>query len=294
MAPEEQEQQAADSQEAVLYCAHCGTRNDADTYSCDRCGERIYLPDPRQPPPLGLAECPKCLTANETRATYCVKCGSPLANAARITVGSAQGRARPAPHTEPGGIRISRRPREEPQDVPRQTESQRHRSAAEERVGRERQERERRLREQREQEIAQARAREQDQERSRRRGADMQEPRADEVNDSGKRSARLPGSARGWNTAAFLIGPIWGPANGVWLGILGLLFLALPLSLGLRLALYLGYGAFLGLRGNELAWRSKRWTSIEHFKRVQQLWMLLSLVVNLIVLFIILPLMSGS
>ena len=109
-------------------------------------------------------------------------------------------------------------------------------------------------------------------------------------NDSGTKSAKLPPSARGWNTAAFLIGPIWGPANGVWLGIVGLVFLALPesvLEIGWRLSLYLAYGVFLGFRGNEMAWRARRWKSLDHFKRVQQMWMFVALIVNIALIFIV-------
>jgi H+/Cl- antiporter ClcA len=57
--------------------------------------------------------------------------------------------------------------------------------------------------------------------------------------------------------------------------------------MGVKFTLYLLYGAFLGLRGNELAWRAKRWRSLAHFKQVQQQWMLVALVVNLVLLFVI-------
>ncbi len=37
---------------------------------------------------------------------------------------------------------------------------------------------------------------------------------------------------------------------------------------------YLGFlvAIYLGIKGRELAWRNKRWQSVEHFKRVQRLW----------------------
>lgn len=248
------------------FCAHCGTENAKDVYSCDRCGERIYLPDPKSPPALGLVECQQCVTANETRASYCVKCGSSLANAARISVLGGGESARRAPHSEPDGIRVS--PRGRDPVIRRRSEPERHLPGS----GPESEE----LREA-------ARAGVTEQER-------QQEESSAGENTSGTRSARLPQSARGWNTAAFLIGPIWGPANGVWLGVVGLTFLFIPesiLTLGLRFTLYLAYGAFLGFRGNEMAWRARRWASLEQFRKVQQQWMLLALVVNLALLFLI-------
>lgn len=272
------------------FCAHCGTENAADVYSCDRCGERIYLPDPKYPPPLGLVECQKCVTANEARASYCTKCGSTLANAARISVLGGGESARRAPHSEPGGIRVS--PRGRDPAVRRRPDPERNLPGTGQEpapdepsppAGRTRQPE----REQEQREAARARADEQERQEA--------ESSAEE-NTSGMRSARLPQSARGWNTAAFLIGPIWGPANGVWIGVIGLTFLAIPenvLTLGLRFTLYLAYGAFLGFRGNEMAWRARRWASLEQFKKVQQQWMLLALVVNLVLLFLIPILLRG-
>ena len=127
-----------------------------------------------------------------------------------------------------------------------------------------------------------------DRERAREMAQERQREQSDsepETNDSGTRSARLPRSARGWNTAAFLLGPVWGPANGVWLGVIGLVFLFLPfLDIPTRMILYLAFGALLGLKGNEMAWKARRWNSVEHFKRIQQAWMMFALVVNIILL----------
>lgn len=272
------------------FCAHCGTENSKDVYSCDRCGERIYLPDINLPPPLGLVECQQCLTANEARASYCVKCGSSLSNAARISVLGGGDGARRAPHSEPGGIRVSQRGRDpavrrapEPKRVsPDRVPSEPAKPPPATRARQPEQEQEQR-------EAARAKAGEQER---------QQAESAEGENTSGTRSARLPQSARGWNTAAFLIGPVWGPANGVWIGVIGLAFFLIPdslltlipdslLTLGLRFTLYLAYGAFLGFRGNEMAWRARRWASLEQFKKVQQQWMLLALVVNLVLLFVI-------
>lgn len=268
------------------YCAHCGTANEVDAYACDRCGEHIFLPDPMQPPPMGLAECPKCLTSNVSRASYCVKCGSSMVNAARINVlGGSEG-GRNAPHARPGGIRISSRSREEVRaraSEGRSNERERERRQREESGAADsdtRQERERKDREW---------ARSQAQERK----SQQRESESGE-NDSGTRSARLPRSARGWNTAAFLLGPVWGPANGVWLGVIGLVFLFIPVDVSMRLIMYLAFGALLGIKGNEMAWRAKRWSSVEQFKKIQQQWMLFALIVNIALLIGMATVFSGD
>ncbi len=254
------------------FCSHCGTQNDSDAYSCERCGELIYQPDPNRPPPLGLIECSRCLASNEVRASYCVKCGQSLADSARITVIGAD-TSRRAPRSQPGGIRISSRGRETPPQ----------RSPGRAEADRQSQRRERNPQQQKPDRRDGARAK-----AEKLKQQELEDSRRE--NDSGTKSAKLPPSARGWNTAAFLIGPVWGPANGVWLGILGLVFLAIPesvLEIGWRLSLYLAYGVFLGFRGNELAWRARRWSSLEHFKRVQQQWMIVALIVNIALIFVV-------
>jgi hypothetical protein len=211
-----------------------------------------------------------------------------MANAARITVFSSGDSARQAPHSRPGGIRLSARSREgaSPQRRPETGPSaDEHAKAAE---------RERRAEQRKAEERAaagrQARSEQErgDRQWARGRAEERQRERQDpgaESNDSGTKSAKLPRSARGWNTAAFLLGPVWGPANGVWIGVVGIVVFFIPnLDFSLQLMIYLAFGALLGIKGNQLAWRAKRWSSIEHFKKVQQLWMMFALVVNIFLL----------
>ncbi|MBM3957711.1 MAG: zinc ribbon domain-containing protein [Gemmatimonadetes bacterium] len=68
-----------------MYCAHCGTENEAGAYACLRCGERLYAPDTEHAPPLGLVGCPKCSASNEAHARHCWKCGASLDSAVRIS-----------------------------------------------------------------------------------------------------------------------------------------------------------------------------------------------------------------
>ncbi|MFC2002986.1 B-box zinc finger protein [Chloroflexota bacterium] len=81
-------------------------------------------------------------------------------------------------------------------------------------------------------------------------------------NTSGQGSlAMIPEGIRGWNWGAFLLNWIWGVGNSVWIALLALI----P---------YLGFimVILLGVKGNEWAWRYKKWDSIEHFKRTQSTW----------------------
>ena len=73
--------------------------------------------------------------------------------------------------------------------------------------------------------------------------------------------AVIPHEIRGWNWGAFLFGPLWGICNSVWISLLGLI----P---GLNLVMFF----VLGAKGNEWAWQSKRWDSVEHFRKTQRSW----------------------
>jgi len=81
-------------------------------------------------------------------------------------------------------------------------------------------------------------------------------------NTSGQgKLATIPEEIRGWNWGAFLLNWIWGIGNNVWIALLTLIpyvNIIMPFV--------------LGVKGNEWAWRNRKWDSIEHFKRVQRNW----------------------
>jgi len=82
------------------------------------------------------------------------------------------------------------------------------------------------------------------------------------VNTSGAgKAAVLPPGVKGWSWGAFLWNWIWAPFNRTWIGLL-----ALVPYIGIIVVFY------LGIKGRELAWRNKRWDSLEHFNRVQRSW----------------------
>jgi hypothetical protein len=79
-------------------------------------------------------------------------------------------------------------------------------------------------------------------------------------NTSGQGSASaLPDELKGWNWGAFFLNWIWGIGNNVWIALITFI-------LGWIWAIV------LGIKGNEWAWKHKKWDSVEHFKRTQRKW----------------------
>lgn len=70
-----------------------------------------------------------------------------------------------------------------------------------------------------------------------------------------------PPEARKWNWGAFLLGPIWGIGNKVWIALLALIpFIGWIMNI------------ILGIKGSEWAWEAKEWRDLEHFRRTQRKW----------------------
>jgi hypothetical protein len=94
-------------------------------------------------------------------------------------------------------------------------------------------------------------------------------------NTSGQCNASaVPSEIKGWNWGAFGLNFIWAIGNRTWVGLLTLV----PIF-GIVMAVVLGF------KGNEWAWKNKRWKSIDHFKSVQKIWSLWG--VSLFILFIV-------
>jgi len=73
--------------------------------------------------------------------------------------------------------------------------------------------------------------------------------------------AVIPEEIRGWNWGAFLLTWIWGLGNSVFISLLALIpYVSIVVAI------------VLGVKGNEWAWRNRKWDSIEHFKRTQSTW----------------------
>jgi hypothetical protein len=84
------------------------------------------------------------------------------------------------------------------------------------------------------------------------------------VNNSGQgnifdESVPVPPEIKGWNWGAFILSPFWPFSNKVWIGLLTWI-------VGWPIAIILGF------KGNEWAWKSRRWESIAQFKAHQRGW----------------------
>ena len=244
-----------------IFCAHCGTENHNEVYSCDRCGERIYFFNLNPSGGDRFLECSECHIPNEIAASYCAGCGVPIDELKPESIKIFQNNKdthkiikSEVPTTTKNSKKVNYS-----RDKPIDSSDPVTNFPKVQKPVRELEKRENNL---------------------------PNEP----VNDSGTRRGQLPSSLRGWNTAAFLIGPVWGPANGVWLGVVSLIFLAIPtIDWGWRLTLYLIFGLVLGYYGNLLAWRGRKWDSTEHFKKVQDKWMIIGLIINILVLIFVVP-----
>lgn len=104
-------------------------------------------------------------------------------------------------------------------------------------------------------------------------------------NTSGQGSlAVIPEEIKGWNWGAFFFGGLWGICNKVWISLLA----AIP-YVGVIMCIV------LGVKGNEWAWRHKKWDSIEHFKSTQRKWGIAGVVVHVVgVIILIIALVAGS
>lgn len=96
-----------------------------------------------------------------------------------------------------------------------------------------------------------------------------------EVNSSGQGglfdpSVPIPNEIKGWNWGAFFLSPFWPFSNRVWIGLLA----GVPV-VGFWMAIA------LGVKGNEWAWKSRRWQSIEQFKTHQRRWAITGIVLGI-------------
>ncbi|HAJ59916.1 MAG TPA: serine/threonine protein kinase, partial [Cyanobacteria bacterium UBA8543] len=95
------------------------------------------------------------------------------------------------------------------------------------------------------------------------------------VNNSGQGnifddSVPVPDEIRGWNWGAFLMPWLWPFTNCVWIGLLSFM----P-QVGWLIAIA------LGAKGNEWAWKSRKWRSIEQFKAHQRGWTIAALAIGI-------------
>jgi len=88
-------------------------------------------------------------------------------------------------------------------------------------------------------------------------------------NTSGQgESATVPEEVKGWSWGAFALTWIWGVCNGVLISLLCLI----PVFA-------IVWAFVLGVKGNEWAWRNKKWDNVEHFKSTQRPWDIAGIVI---------------
>ncbi|MGA9421248.1 MAG: cytochrome c oxidase assembly factor Coa1 family protein [Rhodanobacteraceae bacterium] len=103
-------------------------------------------------------------------------------------------------------------------------------------------------------------------------------------NTSGRGAATtVPAELNRWNWGAFLLNWIWGIGNNTPIALLALVPFA-----GLAMLFV------LGVKGNEWAWRNRRWESVEHFRLAQRAWAKWGVVAYLVVIGLcVVPLLIG-
>lgn len=105
---------------------------------------------------------------------------------------------------------------------------------------------------------------------------------------SGKgKDSVIPDEIKGWNWGAAFLSPLWGAYNNVWMWLIAFV----P---------FVGWiwWIFMGIFGNEWAWRKDYWPSVEAFKASQKKWKPWAIVVLIIAVLstlasIILPFMMA-
>jgi hypothetical protein len=81
------------------------------------------------------------------------------------------------------------------------------------------------------------------------------------INNIEDQVPEIPDEIKGWNWGAFGVTFIWGIAHRRWIVFL----MVIPfVNLIVRI--------IAGMKGNEWAWKSNKWQSIEEFKSVQNKW----------------------
>ncbi len=93
------------------------------------------------------------------------------------------------------------------------------------------------------------------------------------INNSGcginNHNETVPEEILGWNWGAFLMPWLWMWPNQVWCGV----FCFIP-----KFSLFLAIA--FGAKGNEWAWKSRRWNSIEQFKAHQRGWAIAGILIG--------------
>ena len=82
----------------------------------------------------------------------------------------------------------------------------------------------------------------------------------------------LPAEYRKFNWGAFLLSWIWGIGNKTYIAFLIFAFSLVNIIPFVGWIAPFGFCIWLGIKGNELAWKNREWKSLEDFDEIQRKW----------------------
>ena len=219
-----------------IFCAHCGTQNPIDNYACSRCGERLTVSTTDSSSKIEHVSCSQCHNTNDERSDYCSGCGAEMSQSIPL-LDTPNIETPSTTQTQIFEHDINRAPASSTDFINPQND------------------------------LTNA-------EQALKAGSQEQSSSPDEgisaPNTSGRSNGEIPPSINRWNWAAFLMPAVWGLFSGV--PFTGLLIAAAFLPSSAQLLIMIIASLFLGFKGNQLAWRGKKWQSVEHFNSFQQKW----------------------
>ncbi len=99
-------------------------------------------------------------------------------------------------------------------------------------------------------------------------------------------SVTVPKEIQGWNWGAFFLPGFWCIPNRVWIGLLAWTDFSLITVLFTFGMTWPIMAVILGVKGNEWAWKSRRWQSVKDFKRHQRMWAIAGFFIAAVILLI--------
>ncbi|MGB5963301.1 MAG: serine/threonine-protein kinase [Coleofasciculaceae cyanobacterium] len=126
----------------------------------------------------------------------------------------------------------------------------------------------------------------------------LPKPLATENNNSGagnlfNDSIKVPDEIQGWNWGAFFAPGVWCITNHVWIGLVSWADFSIVTTIFTFGMTWPLMAILLGVKGNEWAWKSRRWQSVKEFKRHQRLWAIVGFIIFMIFVILITLIIVG-
>lgn len=106
-------------------------------------------------------------------------------------------------------------------------------------------------------------------------------------------AVKVPDEISGWNWGAFFAPGVWSITNHVWIGLISWTDFSLVTTVVTFGMTWPIMAVVLGVKGNEWAWKSRRWKSIKEFKRHQRLWAIVGFIIFMILVILITLIIVG-